>query len=142
VTATDVLSDLAASASYAVLGAALLLVGFVLVDLLTPGRLRTQIWVDRNANAATFLASAMIGIGAIVFTAILTSGGDFSDGLILTGAFGLGGIALMCVAFFLLDLLTPGKLGEIMVDPERHPAVWVSAALNIAVAAVVCASIT
>jgi hypothetical protein len=142
VNATDVFSNLAGSAVYAVVGAALVLLGFLLVDLLTPGNLRQQIWAERNANAATFLSSAVAGIGAIVFTAIMTSGGNFTDGLILTGAFGLGGIALMGLMFWVLDLLTPGKLGDIMVDSERHPAVWVSAALNLAVAAVVCASIT
>ncbi|MEU7606363.1 DUF350 domain-containing protein, partial [Streptomyces sp. NPDC041003] len=34
-----------------------------------------------------------------------------------------------------------GKLGAIVVDPEPHPAVWVSSACNLAVAAIVAASI-
>lgn len=47
----------------------------------------------------------------------------------------------MAVAFLVLDLVTPGKLGAIVVDREPHPAVWVTASCNIAVAAIVAASI-
>ncbi|WTE91122.1 DUF350 domain-containing protein [Streptomyces sp. NBC_01614] len=54
---------------------------------------------------------------------------------------GVLGLLLMAVAFLVLDLVTPGKLGAIVVDPEPHPAVWVSAACNLAVAAIVAASI-
>lgn len=47
----------------------------------------------------------------------------------------------MAVAFRAVDLLTPGGLGAILVEPEPHPAVRVSASCNIAVAAVVSAAI-
>lgn len=137
---THLVDGLFAAAVYAVLGVALLLCGVVMVDLITPGKLRHQIWAERNRNAAVFLASALLGIGAIVVTAILTSDTDLLVGLATTTIFGVAGTVLMAGAFWLLDLLTPGRLGEIVVDRQPHPAVWVSGSANLAIAAIVCAS--
>jgi Domain of Unknown Function (DUF350) len=139
---TDVLRGLLGATAFAALGVALLLGGFLLVDWLTPGRLRQQIWLERNTNAAVYLGSALIGIGAISFTSILTTYADFSTGLVSTALFGALGLGLMAAAFWLIDTLTPGKLGEILVDGKPHPAVWVSATINIAVSAIVCAAIS
>jgi hypothetical protein len=120
----------------------LLLAGFLLADWLTPGPLRHQIWSEGNRNAAIFLGSALLGVGAIAFTSIITTYADFWIGLASTAIFGLLGLLLMAGAFWLVDALTPGKLGEILVDPQPHPAVWVSASANTAIAAIVCASIS
>ncbi|CAM5560373.1 hypothetical protein SHIRM173S_08459 [Streptomyces hirsutus] len=48
---------------------------------------------------------------------------------------------MMAVAFLVVDLITPGRLGSTLVDPQPHPAVWVTASCNLAVSAVVSASI-
>ncbi|MCD0480995.1 DUF350 domain-containing protein [Streptacidiphilus sp. ASG 303] len=137
----DIVHGLGSAAVFGALGVVLLLLGILLVDLLTPGRLGHQIWVERNRNAAVLLSSALLGIGGIVFTSIWTTYDDFGKGLASTACFGLLGLVLMAVAFWAVDLLTPGRLGEILVDPEPHPAVWVTAACNVSVAAVVAASI-
>ena len=113
----------------------------MLVDLLTPGKLGRQIWEDRNRNAAILLSSALLGIGGIVFTSIWTTYENFGKGLVSTAAFGLLGLVMMAVAFLVVDLVTPGKLGATLVDPQPHPAVWVTASCNIAVSAIVSASI-
>ena len=42
----------------------------------------------------------------------------------------------------LLDAATPGRLGEILVDPQPHPAVWVSATVHLATGAVIAAAIS
>jgi uncharacterized membrane protein YjfL (UPF0719 family) len=130
------------AAIYSVLGVALLILGFIVVDLLTPGALRYQIWTERNSNAAVYLASSLLGTGAIVFTAILTTYEDIWQGLLSTVCFGLLGLALKAAAFWLIDMFTPGKLGEMIVDTATHPAVWVSASANVAISAIVCASIS
>jgi hypothetical protein len=138
---TNVLPGMLASIAFTALGAVLLLGGFMLTDWLTPGRLRDQVWVDRNRNAAIFLTSAVVGMAAIAFTSIITTYADVLTGLVSTGIFGVLGLLLMAGAFRLIDVLTPGRLGELLVDEEPHPAVWVSSATNLAVAAIVCASI-
>ena len=137
----DIVHGLGAAAAFGGVGVALLLLGVGLVDLLTPGKLGRQIWVERNRNAAVVLSSALLGIGGIVFTAILYTYEEFGKGLASTALFGLLGLVLMAIAFWAVDLLTPGKLGAILVDPEPHPAVWVTASCNLAVAAIVAASI-
>ncbi|MFJ9519375.1 DUF350 domain-containing protein [Kitasatospora sp. NPDC101801] len=137
----DIVNGLGAAAVYGAVGVVLLLLGVGLVDLLTPGKLGHQIWVERNRNAAVVLSSALLGIGGIVFTAIMYTYDDFGKGLAATATFGLLGLVLMAVAFWLLDVVTPGKLGAILVDPEPHPAVWVTASCNLAVAAIIAASI-
>lgn len=138
---SDILDGLGRTSAFGALGLVLLVLGIVLVDVLTPGKLRRQIWEERNRNAALLLSSALLGIGGIVFTSIWTTYDDFGKGLLSTAAFGVLGLVLMAVAFLVLDLVTPGKLGAIVVDPEPHPAVWVTASCNLAVAAIVAASI-
>jgi uncharacterized membrane protein YjfL (UPF0719 family) len=138
---SDIIDGLGRTAAYGALGMVLLVLGIVLVDVLTPGKLPQQIWEQRNRNAAITLSSALLGIGGIVFTSIWTTYDDFGKGLVSTAAFGVLGLVLMAVAFLVLDLVTPGRLGAIVVDPEPHPAVWVTASCNLAVAAIVAASI-
>ncbi|MFI8418772.1 DUF350 domain-containing protein [Streptomyces sp. NPDC085479] len=138
---TDIVNGLGRATAYGALGVVLLILGIVLVDILTPGKLGRQIWEDRNRNAAVLLSSALLGIGGIVFTSIWTTYDNFGKGLFSTAAFGLLGLVMMAVAFLVVDLVTPGKLGATLVDPEPHPAVWVTASVNLAVSAIVSASI-
>ena len=126
---------------FGLVGVGLLAAGFGLVDVLTPGRLRELIWVQRNANAALLLTANQLGIAAIVFTSILTSYTDFGKGLASTVLFGLIGLGIMALAFVVLDWLTPGKLGEIICDEQPHPAAKVSAASHFGAALIVCACI-
>ncbi|MDI9883281.1 DUF350 domain-containing protein [Streptomyces sp. HNM0645] len=138
---TDIVNGLGRATAYGALGVVLLVLGIVLVDVLTPGKLGRLIWEERNRNAAVLLSSALLGIGGIVFTSIWTTYDDFAKGLASTAAFGVLGLVLMAVAFLVVDLVTPGKLGATLVEPEPHPAVWVTASCNLAVAAIVSASI-
>jgi uncharacterized membrane protein YjfL (UPF0719 family) len=138
---SDVFGEVGIAATYGLVGLVLMAVGFALVDVLTPGNLREQIWVQRNKNASLLLASNVLGVGIIVATAIAASQGNWGEGLLSTAAYGLLGLVLMGVSFIVLDVLTPGKLGEIVVEEEPHPAVYVSAASHIAVSAIVAVAI-
>ncbi|MEU8764237.1 DUF350 domain-containing protein [Streptomyces sp. NPDC048659] len=138
---SDIVNGLGRASAYGALGVVLLILGIFLIDLLTPGKLGRQIWEERNRNAAVLLSSALLGIGGIVFTSIWTTYEDFAKGLVSTAAFGLLGLVMMAVAFLVVDLVTPGRLGATLVDPEPHPAVWVTASCNLAVSAVLSASI-
>jgi uncharacterized membrane protein YjfL (UPF0719 family) len=138
---SDVFGEVGIAATYGLVGLVLMAVGFALVDMLTPGNLREQIWVQRNKNAAILLASNLIGVGIIVATAIAASQGDWGEGLLSTAAYGLLGLVLMGVSFIVLDAFTPGKLGELLVQEESHPAVYVSAASHFSVSAIVAVAI-
>ncbi len=137
----DLLNGAGRSVVFGLIGIGLMAVGFVMVDLLTPGKLRDLIWRDRNPNAALLLASNQLGIAVIVFTAIFTSYDSFGEGVASTVIFGLIGIAIMGFAFMVLDWMTPGKLGEVICTPDRHPGATVSAAAHLGTALIVAACI-
>ncbi|WP_327046937.1 DUF350 domain-containing protein [Microbispora sp. NBC_01189] len=80
--------------SYAVLGVLLLVAGFYVVDLATPGRLSTVIRTDRNPNATVLATSSVAGVALVVAASIWSSGGELREGLLATLVFGLVGIAV------------------------------------------------
>jgi uncharacterized membrane protein YjfL (UPF0719 family) len=137
----DLLEGAGRSIVFGLIGIGLMAIGYLLVDLLTPGKLRDLIWVEKNPNASLLLAANQVGIALIVFTAIFTSYDSFGQGLASTLLFGLVGIVVMAVAFLVLDWMTPGKLGEVICTPERHPGALVSAASHFGAALIVCACI-
>ncbi|TDC27231.1 DUF350 domain-containing protein [Micromonospora sp. 15K316] len=135
-------TDLLVTLAYGAIGVLLMGIGYALVDLATPGRLRELIWTDRNRNAALLLASNLAAVGVIVVAAIAASEDDFVLGIVGATAYGILGLVIMAAAFLLLDALTPGRLGQILVDPEPHPAVWVSAVVHLATGAIIAAAIS
>lgn len=135
-------TDLLVTLAYGVVGVVLMAVGYVLVDVATPGKLHELIWNERNRNAALLLASNLAGVGIIVVAAIAASADDFVIGLVGATAYGILGLVIMAAAFLLLDAATPGRLGEILVDPEPHPAVWVTAVVHLATGAIIAAAIS
>ncbi|ROO61484.1 uncharacterized membrane protein YjfL (UPF0719 family) [Micromonospora sp. Llam0] len=137
----DLLTGAWQSIVFGAVGVALMAAGFVVVDWLTPGKLRELIWVQRNGNAALLLAANQLGVAGIVFTAILTSYPSFTKGLASTVLFGLIGLGIMALAFAVLDWLTPGRLGAVICSDEPHPAARVSAASHFGAALIVCACI-
>lgn len=138
---TEIFGEVGIAATYGVVGLVLMAVGFALVDVLTPGNLREQIWAQRNRNAALLLASNLLGVGIIVSTAIAASEDDWVAGLLSTAVYGLLGLVLMGLSFVVIDAVTPGKLGAILVEEEPHPAVYVSGASHLAVSAIVAVAI-
>jgi uncharacterized membrane protein YjfL (UPF0719 family) len=138
---SDVFSEVGIAATYGLAGLVLMAVGFVLVDVLTPGNLREQVWVQRHRNAAILLASNLLGVGIIVATAIAASEDDWGVGIVSTLAYGLLGLVLMGLSFVVIDAVTPGKLGALLMEEQAHPAVYVSGASHLAVSAIVAVSI-
>ncbi|GAB3072312.1 DUF350 domain-containing protein [Nocardioides zeae] len=138
----ELLDESLATLAFAGVGIVLLLVGYFMVDLLTPGHLGRQVFVEHKRDAALVLASTQISVGIIVATAFYTAQGDTWDTLLEATVFGIIGVALLGISFFLLDLLTPGSLAELVVDESDDPAVYVAVALQLAVGLVVAASIT
>jgi uncharacterized membrane protein YjfL (UPF0719 family) len=137
-----VLASIGYAVAYTGVGILLLVVGAVALDLLTPGHLARHIYEERSVNAGIALAAGFIGQGAIAFTTIWTNAtSGFGQALLYTVVFGLLGVLLQVVAFLILDLLTPGKLGTMLMQVPFHPASLVTAASQLAVAAIIVASI-
>jgi uncharacterized membrane protein YjfL (UPF0719 family) len=126
--------------AYSGVGLVVLVAGFFVIDALTPGRLGVLV-MDGNPNAAVLAATALVSLGLILWFAIFFTGAGWNglDDALVYGAVGVGAQA---VGFLVLDALTPGRLGVVCEAPKLHPAAFVSAAVQLATALVVCASLT
>ena len=63
----DIFEEAGQALAYGGVGLVLLVLGYVLVDLLTPGKLNDLIFVDRNRNAGMLVASGLLGTGLIEY---------------------------------------------------------------------------
>ncbi|MGH2944031.1 MAG: DUF350 domain-containing protein [Solirubrobacteraceae bacterium] len=126
--------------AYSGIGLVVLVAGFFAIDALTPGNLGALV-MEGRPNAAVLAATTLVSLGLILWFAIFFTGAGWSglDDALVYGAVGVGAQA---VGFAVLDALTPGRLGVICEEAKLHPAAFVSAAVQIAVALVVCASLT
>ncbi len=126
--------------AYSGVGIVVLVAGFLVIDALTPGRLGALV-MEGNANAAVLAATTLLALGLILWFAIFFTGAGW-EGLDDALVYGAVGVGAQAVGFVVLDALTPGKLAVICEERTLHPAALVSAAVQIAVALVVCASLT
>jgi uncharacterized membrane protein YjfL (UPF0719 family) len=139
----DLATELASGFLYGLVGIVLLALGYWMIDALTPGHLGRQLCEDRNRNAGVIVSAAMLAIGIILTSAIIASDGDLGKGLGESAGFGLVGIALLGLAFTVVDLITPGKLGDIVAGEEGHePMVYVTGAALLSIGGIVAAAIS
>ncbi|MGC4933352.1 DUF350 domain-containing protein [Gordonia sp. DT30] len=136
----EILRDnLAHGASYSLVGIVLLIIGFLALDLVTPGRLRQLVWVEHNRNATILTVSMVIGLAVVMVGSVIeTADLELWRGLVYTIVYVVVTIAVMMWSFVLIDWLTPGKLGSLLLeDGDGHPAAWVSAAVFVGIGAVI-----
>ena len=126
--------------AYTGVGLAVLIAGFIVLDLLTPGRLGHLI-MEGNPGAGLLAATALFSLGLIQWFAIFFTGAGWS-GLDDAAIYGAVGVLTQAAGFFILDALIPGKLASHAFDAKLHPAAWVTAGLQLSVALIVCASLT
>ena len=88
-----------AIALYTIVGVALVVLGFFVIDWTTPGPLRTLVMAGRP-NAAAIAAAGVVSIALIVVLTIYSSSGDLIQGLLGTLVFGVLGLLgqALCVA--------------------------------------------
>ena len=139
----DFAYDLLGGLLYGGVGIALMLLGFVMLDALTPGSLGHLICIDRRRDAGIVVACGFLAVGTIVTSAILASDGDLGEGLAEATGFGLIGIVLLALGFVAVDRVTPGRLGDILADEHEDPAAaYVTGAALISVGAMIAAAIS
>jgi hypothetical protein len=138
----DLLASIGYASAYSAVGIVILGIGYVALDVLTPGHLGHHIMRERSVNAAIVAASGLLGLGLIVFAAIWVNGdSSFGSALGWTITFGLLGVVMQAVAFRLLDLFTPDDLAATLMEPAFHPASIVAAAAQLAVSLVIVAGV-
>ncbi|WAC53801.1 DUF350 domain-containing protein [Gordonia sp. SL306] len=140
----DLLRDnLGAAAAYSIVGVAVLVLGFAALDLVTPGRLRNLIWLDHNRNAVMLATAQVIGLSIVMVAGVRDSVTlELWRGVLYTVAYTVLAIAVMMWSFVLIDWLTPGKLGTLLLDDDEHPAGWICGAVFVGVGAVIGAALS
>lgn len=121
-----------AVASYAAVGVLLMIVGFYVIDLATPGKLSTVIRAERNPNATLLATSAMAAVGLIVAASIWSSGGRLAEGLATTAVFGLVGIVVQTLAMLLFDRVVGISVRDLVREPELQPGARLLAVTHLA----------
>lgn len=139
----ELLNAVLGALAYSAVGIVLMVLGYLVTDWLTPGKLGELIWTQRNKNAGILLASNVIGVGLIVVGAIWASSeGSLLVGIVSTFIYGVIGLVAMAIAFLILDWVTPGDHGAIVVAEGTQPAVWVSAAMHVALGGVIAMALS
>ena len=150
---TDLLNALFHAVVYAVVAGAVLIAAYYVLDAVTPGHLGSHLHgSDENGEASVHRQSRSAGVvtaawlvsnALVLFTAIWTNGQtDLGPALGWTVPFGVLVALLNALMLFVIDVVTPGDLREVIGEPGPvRPLAYVAAATSLSVAAIVCASI-
>ncbi|MEV4129638.1 DUF350 domain-containing protein [Nocardia sp. NPDC049707] len=125
---------------YAIVGLALILVGFYAIDLTTPGKLRALV-VAGKPNAVIVAAAAMVSMALIVVLATYASAGKLSEGLIAASVYGLVGIVAQVISVRVIERALGIDIGAALASDVYTAKVLVVAAAHLALGLVVAFAI-
>ncbi|WP_040811042.1 DUF350 domain-containing protein [Nocardia concava] len=125
---------------YALLGLALMLIGFQAVDWTTPGSLRAMV-ARGLPNAIIVSAAAIVSMAFIVVLAIFAQAGKLSEGLIAATVYGLVGIVAQVIAVRVLEFVLGIDIGAVLKNPEFSTEAVVVSAAHVAIGLVVAVAI-
>ena len=137
-----ILKGVVATILYFLVGMAVLVVGFYMVDVLTPGKLRQLVFVDRRPNAVVIACAMYIALTIVIISAIANSYTQLGQGLVGVAVYGLMGVILLGIALLTLHLVIPGNFHEHVDEPELHPASFAVALMLLAVGGVTAAAVS
>ena len=127
---------------YFAVGVVVLIAGFLMVDVLTPGNLRQLVFIDKRPNAVVLASAMYIALAIVIISAIASSYSQLGQGLVGVAVYGLVGVVLQGGALVILQIAIPGKFREHVDEPELHPAAFATATMLVAVGGVIAAAIS
>ena len=130
-----------AIALYALIGLALMIFGFYVIDWTTPGQL-SQLVREGKPNAAIVTAAGLLSVAFIVLVAIFNSPAKLSDGLLTALIFGLIGIIVQVIAIRVFEFAMRINMGQVLAAEEFRPVSIVVAAAHLALGLVVAVAIS
>jgi uncharacterized membrane protein YjfL (UPF0719 family) len=140
---TDVLvQNVVSTLLYFVVGVVILIAGFAMIDALTPGRLRRQVFVERRPNAVVVTAATDVALTLVIVSAIVASSDKLGQGLVDTVVYGLVGVGLQGVALVVLEAVVPGHYRNIIDAEQFHPASVAAAVILLAVGGINAAALS
>ncbi|MDV3127127.1 DUF350 domain-containing protein [Mycobacterium sp. 21AC1] len=134
--------NVVASVLYFGVGIAVLVVGFLMVDVLTPGDLRRLVFVEHRPNAVAVASAMYAAVAAVVITAIVASSDSLGQGLIDAAVYGLIGVVLQGIALVILEMVVPGRFRDLITAETLHPAAIATAVALLAVGGVNAAALS
>ena len=137
-----VLKGAVATILYFLVGTTVLIIGFIVVDVLTPGKLRQLVFIDRRPNAVVLACANYIALAAVIISAITNSYSKLGQGLIGVAVYGLIGVVLQGIALLTMHFVIPGNFHEHIDEPELHPAAFATAVMLLAVGGVTAAALS
>jgi uncharacterized membrane protein YjfL (UPF0719 family) len=127
---------------YFLVGVVVLVAGFGMVDALTPGKLRREVFVDRRPNAVVITSAMDVSLAFVIIAAIRASSDRLGQGLIDTLVFGLIGVALQGVALAFLEAVVPGRFRGFIDAEQFHPASVAAAVVLLVVGGINAAALS
>ena len=98
---------------YFLVGMAVLVLGFVMVDVLTPGKLRQPVFIDRRPNAVLLTCAMYIALATVIISAIANSYSQLGQGLVGVAVYGLIGVVLQGIALLTLHFRSEEHTSEL-----------------------------
>ncbi len=127
---------------YFLVGSAVLIAGFLMVDLLTPGNFRRLVFIDRRPNAVVLACAMYAALATVIIAAIYTSSSQLAQGLLGVAVYGIVGVVMQGIALVILEIAVPGRFHDHVNQPELHPAAFATAAMLLAVGGVIAAALS
>jgi uncharacterized membrane protein YjfL (UPF0719 family) len=127
---------------YFLAGVIVLVAGFVAIDVLTPGSLRRQVFVERRPNAVVVTAATDTALTLVIVSAIVASSDQLAQGLLDTLVYGLVGVVLLVLAGVILEAVVPGHYRDMIDAEEFQPASIAAAVILLAVGGITAAALS
>ena len=134
--------NVVAAILYFLVGIAVLVAGFLMVDLLTPGNLRRMVFVEHRPNAVAVASGMYAALAIVIVTAILASSNELGQGLVDAAVYGVLGVALQGLALVVLEVAVPGRFRDLIGDEQLHPGAIATAVTLLAVGGVNAAALS
>jgi len=141
VTISSLGQGVGAIALYAVIGLALMLIGFSILDLTTPGKL-SKLVRDGRPNAAAVTAAGLLSMAFIVVVAIFNSPAKLSDGIVASMIFGVVGILAQVIAIRVFEFGMRINVSALLAAERFSPVSVVLASAHLSMGLVVAVAIS
>lgn len=122
-----------AALAYFAAGTSILVLGFVVLDLLTPGKLRDLVFLENRAGAALIAGAQQVALVFIISSVIVSSDDRLAVGIVDTLVYGAIGIVFQAVALMVLEAVIPGRFRDVVMDAKVRPRAALAAVTLVSV---------
>jgi uncharacterized membrane protein YjfL (UPF0719 family) len=136
------LDDVVATVLYGLVGGGMLVVGFVVLDVLTPGSFVHHIRASRSRNAAALAVANLVAVGLILAVAGWTSDDTVGDGLLSLLVYGGLGIAIQAVFLFAIERSLRHELHDLLRSEGLDPLATTLAAASVVIGVIMAVAVS